>query len=589
MKLSEKNEIQKAIRNAEKLLENRIEIMKLPPEQAVGKILNFPQPAALVHSFPEQDFYFLVQDIGPEDSLSILALASNRQWEYILDMEIWHRDRVAMESATRWLDLLLKADPRRMIRWCLEDKLYFIEYYLFKSLDIVYLEQDGDPSDLDDDFFSVDDAIYVRVKDNLQEPDSESGEIFRQTRRRFLTNFIRFLAEHDFVKYQQVLLEAMHVLPAEAEEKDYRLRNVRLAEKSFLPFEDAVGIYQALTADQVEKMRKRLNREALDPDERKLQKFRTPHMPFELVDDPGTFSQALRKVSFQEIMPLLQTELASLCNQIISADQKVIRNRDQLGKIVSKACGYLNIGLDQLAQRKNNTASEFFASLLHRYPLLWIFKVGYGEALSLKWKTDRWYSESWFNRMGLPLTFWDENRLGVLGGLLLKKPLFFDNYKTGVIYREFASTRDIEKTASVLDEVIAVDQLLSLITLPKFDITSQRLLTYKNLLLTLWARNYIGLTHILAPIEMQDFGPFFDDLFGRETESGSRDCKMTSVEMKTSFLNWLSHQTGLATYEISERAGETLESLFAEIENEYGGVSRSDLDPRFVNLFLLER
>ena len=38
------------------------------------------------------------------------------------------------------------------------------------------------------------------------------------------------------------------VIPAEAEEEAFRQRNVRLAEKGLLPFEEAVGIYQPLPA-----------------------------------------------------------------------------------------------------------------------------------------------------------------------------------------------------------------------------------------------------------------------------------------------------------------------------------------------------
>jgi len=41
-----------------------------------------------------------------------------------------------------------------------------------------------------------------------------------------------------------VLLEATHVIPAETEEEELRWRNVRLAEKGFLAFDEAIGIYQ---------------------------------------------------------------------------------------------------------------------------------------------------------------------------------------------------------------------------------------------------------------------------------------------------------------------------------------------------------
>jgi hypothetical protein len=40
-------------------------------------------------------------------------------------------------------------------------------------------------------------------------------------------------------------------------------------------------------------------------------------------------------------------------------------------------------------------------------------------------------------------------------------------------------------------------------------------------------------------------------------------------------------------HEISQKLGPSLENLFDEIEDEYGKVSRDDLDPRYIHLFLI--
>ena len=77
----------KIIDRIRSLAEERKEIISLPPEKVVDRILNALQPAALVHSFPEEDLYLLIQDIGRQDSLPILSLATDKQWEYLLDMD----------------------------------------------------------------------------------------------------------------------------------------------------------------------------------------------------------------------------------------------------------------------------------------------------------------------------------------------------------------------------------------------------------------------------------------------------------------------------------------------------------------------
>ena len=75
----------------EHYIKEREKLLSLPPEKIRDHILDHPRPGELVQSFPEEDFYFLIHDIGPEDSLALLSMASAAQWEYIIDMESWQR------------------------------------------------------------------------------------------------------------------------------------------------------------------------------------------------------------------------------------------------------------------------------------------------------------------------------------------------------------------------------------------------------------------------------------------------------------------------------------------------------------------
>ena len=78
--MAKKPQNSKTLQRVLQLQEKRRNILRLPPEKALDRILSDPQPAALVHSFPEQDFYLLVNEIGPQDSLPLLSLATNKQW-----------------------------------------------------------------------------------------------------------------------------------------------------------------------------------------------------------------------------------------------------------------------------------------------------------------------------------------------------------------------------------------------------------------------------------------------------------------------------------------------------------------------------
>ncbi len=579
--MNEDTQIKKAIERAEDLLKQRRQVLSLPPEKALDRILDSPQPAALVHSFPEEDFYFLIHDIGPEDSLPLLSLASDRQWEYIFDIEAWKRDRIEIISVTKWLDLLLNADSNRFIRWLLDHKTEFIEFYLFENIEVIIREHDQDPSDFGEGFFTIDDTFYIRFTDHSFAP--EPDKAIKERRNAFLTKLIEHLAAYDHVMYQHLLLEALSIIPAESEEEAYRLRNVRLAEKGFLPFEEAIGIYQPLSPQELEK-------QSTKSIARSLEKtfLPVPLYHVEMLKEDNLFTNSLKEIETDEILRQIQTEFAGLSNQIIAADQKIIREKEKLRSVLRKACGYLSIGLERLTKENRKPGVARAAELIEKYPLSQIFRIGYGLALELKWQAERWHTKCWFAKQRLPLSFWGEEWLGVLGGLLIKKPLFFDNYKTGVLYREFDSIDDIKETERVLNEIIAFDDLLSLMAIEVKPL-SDSLLTHKNFLLTLWARNYLGLSEELSPLALNELKRFFDDLFTGFPDPGKDRPRKTNISMKESFLNWLSDKAGLDPYEISKKLGQALENLFSEIESEYGKVSTKDLDPRYVYLFLLAK
>ena len=579
--MAKKPENSKILQRVLQLQEKRKKILELPPEKALDRILDDPQPAALVHSFPEQDFYLLINEIGPEDSLPLLSLATNKQWEHIVDLETWQKDRLDPKAVTRWLSLLLEADPKRFFRWFLEEKLEFVELYLFRNLKVRIREHDQDPSDFGDDYFTLDDTYYFKFIDIPAETESE--KLNDAQRRALLTHITQSLASYDHRAFQGVLLEAAHIIPAETEEDCYRWRSVRLAEKGFLPFDEAVGLYQPIKAAELKKKDKKFIPDSLE----QISSLPVPIAPLRELKEDNHFTRALQKVEPPNVLQQIQTEFANLCNQIVVADQKIISEREVLQEIVKKASGYVSIGLELMVEDEKVDPARA-AVLITRHALQDIFRVGFGRALKLKWRAEKWLSKCWFAQTGLRLTFWGEQWLGIVGGLLLKKPLFYDNYKTGVLYREFASLEDIRKIEKIFNQIVGVDDLLALMNIKIDSVSQYGFLTYKNLLLTLWARRYRRLkSTLLKPLTLKQFHPFFKKLLPGQVDPGSEPARKIPVEMKASFLNWLAAETGLKDYEITDWIGQTFTDLFNEIESEYGRVAPEELDPKFVNLFLL--
>jgi hypothetical protein len=560
------------------LATQRRECLALPADKALARILDHPQPAALVHSFPEEDFFFLLQDIGPDDAQPLIALGSHRQLEYTLDQQIWNRDRIDLKTLFIWLERFVAAEPARMVRWLAAEKSNLVTFYLFKSIEVRMCAHDQDPTDFGPDFISFDSVFYVRTLDfPAEEP---LGETFQKQHRRLVHRILERLADDDHVHYQSMLLAAMNVLPAETEEEAYRLRNVRLAEKGFLPFEDAVGLYQPLSFDRFHQTAARFQRLPATGD------TRLPMVPLAMLTSGHLFSQALRTFAPGEALDQIQSEFASLCNCITVADRMQVEDRDDLRAVVDKACGYLDIGLERLDPE--TTSAPKAARSLQSFTLEGLFRLGYSEAVRLKQAAENWVAESWFAQNGLPLTFWGETWLGVVGGLLLKRPLFFDNRPQGHRYREFTSLADIRATGRQLARVQDFDRLLAQMRIALSSPRGYGHLTYKCALLTLWARSALGLGDKLQPMAVEDFAPFWDSLFGK-APLGETIGRKVGRDRQGDLVQWLARRTGRDADELQVTFGPSLAALFDELAEDYGRVPSANLDPRYMAHFLLAR
>ncbi|MEJ2640620.1 MAG: DUF6178 family protein, partial [Desulfosarcinaceae bacterium] len=311
------------------LKQQRERILALPPQEALATILDTSQPAPLVHSFAVEDLHLLVQEIGPEDALPLLAQASLNQWEYILDTVGWRRDQLHQAELTHWIHHLLGADPKRLVRWFLTDKIDLAELYLHGNIEVVVREYDQPPSELGEGFVSDDETFYWRLRPLPEAVRKRSPEL-AERREAVVGRLLKRLSAEDHAAFQQLLLESAALIPAEAEEEAYRLRSVRLAEKGFLPFDEAVGVYQALAPGELfEKGGKRLNEET---------DF-AAGLPVPVVTVPppdgGRFARALAGVRSSTALIQLQAEFAHLCNRVIVADQVTVSERGVLAAVVA--------------------------------------------------------------------------------------------------------------------------------------------------------------------------------------------------------------------------------------------------------------
>lgn len=556
-----------------KLRAARQQILVSGSEKALDSIFDAPSPATLIQSFPDQDLYYLMHKIGIDDFIPVLAMAKSEQWEYILDVEAWDNDRLDLDHMTKTFDLLFRADPQRLLRWVIKEKPDFFEFYLYKNMEIFVREHDDVPPD-SENFITLDDKFYFRFP-NKPKIDDEDMPVPKdhQAPWELIEKMLTSVAQMDLSVFHGLLLETLAVQTAETEEEQFRLKNLRLAEKGFLPAHEAIGIYQPT---KLSAFRKRpeialSGQSSFDPN------IPLPPQFFnQFIEGDDLFVQSLKYFD-TEFTFHLESELAALINKIISADKIKLKGKKDLEKAISKATAYLNLGLEVIL--KEEKKPELAKEVIQDYFLEDIFRTGSRACIKLRTHAVNWFKQSLMNKSGLPLSFLGEAYLGDIGGLLLDRPLYFDNYATGVLYRDFKSVSDINHTRTSLDQIIALDMIIDKLNV---DVSSfeEGVLTYKTLILTLWAKDRLNLEANLEPIDTEIFKEFFMALFSKVDSETAGQIQLNDLIL------WTSEKTGISESDLTD-ARYVLTELINELEAEYALVDPGDIDPRFIPHFLL--
>ncbi len=581
------------VRQEQKNKALRQQIITADDQKSLELILDAPRPAALVQSFPDQDLHYLLHKIGPEDFLPVLSMATSTQWEYMLDVEVWEDDRLNTAMMEKTFGLLFQASPERFLRWIIMEKPAYFEFFLSRYMTIHIREHDEVPPEDFDDYTTIDDTFYFRfpnVADLSIQAEHEDGSLTEDDRdysveeserqmqtSDMITAMVTKLAEMDLSVYHGLLMETKALLPAETEEEEFRLKNMRLAEKGFLPFHEAVGIYQSV---KIKGLRKR---QALKGKEAgQYHPVAVPDFYSQFFKGENPFAKAISLLSAEELARL-ESEIAALINKVISADRIRIRAREDLEKAVQKTCDCLGLGLEFL--EKKSPSAKTPTELVQTYFLEDIFRIGARQSLDLKTKAEGIYHNSFITGKDLPLGFWGERFLGIFGGLLLERPLFFDNYQTqGGLYRNFKTLNEIHQTRDILTQIQAMDEFLCRIQ-PDFSSFTKGVLTCESVILTLWAKDRLNMASDLACIPVAEFRTFFQAMFSTPETSAEQTNDIRLEDMclwAAKAANWDSPDI------LPDALVQVFARLLLDISREYENVSPDHIDPRFIPHFLLQ-
>lgn len=378
-------------------------LMTLSAKERMETIISRPDAEAVAAALSDQDFYLTVKEIGAEDALPLLAVASLDQITSVFDLEMWRKDRLVPGPALQWLDRLFRADPRRLLAW-----LYAADFELLVSLfkKWVRVAQRPDETDpleamdflpkntLDDQYFW--ETLYPQFED-----------LIRQV--------LSYLFETHYGFYKELMDHLLWALEPEMEEEAYRFHRGRLEDRAIPDYYDALEIYRPLDLRSIPFEKIPLSESSHDED------ASSPGFALMPVAEGALLQRVLAHVDDSRVVDTLRWEMAALANKIVVADGLAPDVPDNLHEAAEKAAAMVNLGLDLLSAGNESLALRAVQQVYLEH----LFRAAQAKVYGVQKRLKALLRDGWIARWPLGQTILDAPWAERVAALLHKTPKLY--------------------------------------------------------------------------------------------------------------------------------------------------------------------
>jgi hypothetical protein len=376
-------------------------LMDLPAKQRLDAILSRTDSAALVAAFPEQDFYLSVMELGPDNSLQLLALAQVPQLMLVSDLQWWHKDQILPGKALEWLERLSRASEQNLLKWFYEADFVLLVSLFKKWLRVEVIPEDADlleirdefpPHTLDDQYFW--ESSYPQYEDLLR-------------------RILGFLFETNYGFYKELMNHIVWVGDPEMEEEAFRFRRARLEDLAIPDFYDALEIYRAIRSEDI------LTQNKITLAQGRPSGESPPCFALALLSGGNLLDRSLSRLKDSPWRATLQLELAALANKVVVADEHVPEESESLRQAVDKVAAMVNLGLDLRAAGSEDSA----VLTLEQVFLEHLFRLGHTRVASLRGSLQRLCRSGWLAEWPTGIACLDDPWKEAVELLMAKTPM----------------------------------------------------------------------------------------------------------------------------------------------------------------------
>jgi hypothetical protein len=421
------------------------ELMSLPAKRRLKLIVERPDAQSVVAALDVNDFFHTVQEIGADDSLPLLALASLEQINHLFDIEWWRKDSMEPAKALTWIERLRRAGGPKLLEW-----LSKVDFELLVSLFKRWIAVDIAPEDID--MVEAMETLPPKTIDNLYFWEARYPQFDD-----LITHLLTTIFEANYGFFKELMNAVLYASTPEVEESALHFHRARLEDHAIPDFYDALEIYRSIGPDEF----------ALKTVARKAdQNQPVPSFALAILSEGDLFARVLSRIEDPGLLEILQLETAALANKVIVADQLSVDNAEALRRAVEKALAYVNLGLES----RSGANIEKAAEILRDNFLEHLFRLAQAEVAKIRGRLRSIAQSGWLSQCTGGIKCLDAEWFDAAEELLAKTPRILKSRHggsaSGVLpsYDFFRTPQDLARGSHIVDVITCAGDLYELLS-----------------------------------------------------------------------------------------------------------------------------
>ncbi|MBZ0272740.1 DUF6178 family protein [bacterium] len=330
-------------------------VMRAGGREAAALIFEHPDPESVMAVIPAESAYLLIKQLGEDDALELLELATDEQVQALFDIDCWDKDRLRLDPSRKWFHILAELPDDRFIRAAKRLDLAFFVLFFKRHMEVERFDELIDWN--------------LPESPNLYMP-PDRRHVIKYQGKEALVRFVHELSQKIYrldVEFYYHVLEAIYwEIGSQLEEDAYETRTARLSDMGFPDYYSAIEVFAPCDPEKF-RPRKKIMPKADDEDFGE----QASRERFLEVRGPDNLLRRVLAREFPERDAVIR-EIMALANMVSVAERVAFADIERVRDVVQATSGYLNIGIEHLAERAIDAAT----TIVRERRLVDVYRIG---------------------------------------------------------------------------------------------------------------------------------------------------------------------------------------------------------------------